>query len=154
VIGEYERRARAERKAMDFQLEFPADLQPLLGDRGRVRQILAGLLSNAYHYTEEYGRITISASATQDQIQVDVRDTGIGIPLAEQRRVFERFYRGEHSVVLATPGTGLGLSIVQQLVEMHRGRIWLESSGVPGEGSVVSFVLPVFQTEDSKMATR
>ena len=56
----------------------------------------------------------------------------MGIPLEDQARVFERFYRGEHPLVLATPGTGLGLSIVKQIVEMHKGRIWMKSTGVPG----------------------
>jgi signal transduction histidine kinase len=73
-----------------------------------------------------------------------VTDTGIGIPIAEQTRVFERFYRGENPLVLATSGTGLGLSMVQQLVTRHTGRIWLESSGIPGEGSTFSFTLPVY----------
>jgi signal transduction histidine kinase len=78
-----------------------------------------------------------------NQIQVDIQDTGIGIPPELQPRVFERFYRGEHPYVLATSGTGLGLSIVKHLVEMHTGQIWLESSGVPGEGSKFSFTLPI-----------
>ena len=58
-------------------------------------------------------------------------------------RVFERFYRGEHPLVLATPGTGLGLPIVRQLVEMHNGKIWMKSEGLPGKGSVFSFTLPI-----------
>jgi signal transduction histidine kinase len=66
----------------------------------------------------------------------------VGIALEDQARIFERFYRGEHPLVLSTPGTGLGLSIVRQLVEMHKGRIWMKSTGVPGEGSTFSFTLP------------
>ena len=60
---------------------------------------------------------------------MDVEDNGVGISLEDQDRVFERFYRGEHPLVLATPGTGLGLSIVKQIVEMHNGRIWMNSAG-------------------------
>ena len=70
-----------------------------------------------------------------------------GIPLEDQSRVFERFYRGEHPLVLATPGTGLGLSIVKQIVEMHKGRIWMKSSGVPGDGSTFSFTLPIYEQQ-------
>ena len=81
------------------------------------------------------------------EIQVDIKDDGIGIAPEDQERVFERFFRGENPLVLATGGTGLGLSIVLQLVEMHHGRIWLESTGIPGEGSVFSFVLPLRQPE-------
>ena len=59
--------------------------------------------------------------------------------------IFERFHRGDDPLVLATPGTGLGLSIARQLVEMHHGRIWFKSDGVPGQGSTFSIALPVFQ---------
>jgi signal transduction histidine kinase len=78
---------------------------------------------------------------------VDVEDNGVGIPLNDQDRVFERFYRGEHPMVLSTPGTGLGLSIVKELVEMHKGRIWMKSSGVPGDGTIFSFTLPVYEKQ-------
>jgi signal transduction histidine kinase len=80
-------------------------------------------------------------------VQVDVQDNGVGIPLNDQDRVFERFYRGEHPMILSTPGTGLGLSIVKQLVEMHKGRIWMKSSGVPGDGTTFSFTLPVYEKQ-------
>jgi len=79
---------------------------------------------------------------------VDVRDSGIGVSNEQRERVFERFYRGENPMVLATPGTGLGLSVVKQLVEMHNGKIWLESTGIPGQGSTFSFTLPVPETEE------
>jgi len=78
---------------------------------------------------------------------VDVQDNGVGIPLNDQDRVFERFYRGEQPMILSTPGTGLGLSIVKQLVEMHKGRIWMKSSGVPGDGTTFSFTLPVYEKQ-------
>ena len=81
------------------------------------------------------------------EVQVDVKDNGVGISLEDQERVFERFYRGEHPLVLATPGTGLGLSIVKQIVDMHKGRIWMKSTGVPGEGSTFSFTLPVYESK-------
>jgi signal transduction histidine kinase len=78
---------------------------------------------------------------------VDVIDNGVGIAADDQDRIFERFYRGEHPLVLATPGTGLGLSIVRQLVEMHNGKMWMTSKGVQGEGSTFSFTLPTFKNE-------
>jgi PAS domain S-box-containing protein len=144
VMDELGQHARAENKSMGFGLDIPPDLPRVMGDPEGVRQIVANLLSNAYYYTPENGHISLVARQVDGYIQVDVTDTGIGIPIAEQTRVFERFYRGENPLVLATSGTGLGLSMVQQLVTRHTGRIWLESSGIPGEGSTFSFTLPVY----------
>jgi len=84
----------------------------------------------------------------EGEIQVDIKDTGIGIHPGDQHRIFERFYRGEDPLVLATAGTGLGLAIARNLIEMHQGRIWFKSSGLTGEGSTFSFTLPVFQNEE------
>ena len=79
---------------------------------------------------------------TNGDVEVDVIDSGIGVSPEQQERIFERFYRGEDPMVLATPGTGLGLSIVKNLVDMHHGKIWMKSKGVPGQGSTFSFTLP------------
>ena len=111
----------------------------------RIRQVLGNLVSNAYHYTPENGQITVHVTASNgNEVQVDVEDSGVGIPVEDQGRIFDRFYRGEDPLVLATPGTGLGLAIVKQLVEMHNGRIWLKSEGI-GKGSTFSFTLPVYK---------
>jgi signal transduction histidine kinase len=82
-----------------------------------------------------------------DELQVDVKDSGIGINLVDKTQVFERFFRGENPLVLGVAGSGLGLSIVKNLIQMHEGRIWVESSGVPGEGSTFSFTLPIYYPE-------
>lgn len=83
-----------------------------------------------------------------DQIEIDVIDNGMGISLPEQERIFERFFRGEQSLLLGVSGTGLGLSIVLNLVEMHDGRIWVTSDGIPGKGSTFTVSLPVMTAED------
>lgn len=155
-LDEFRRRAMEEGKSINFILKRPEGLPKVRGDSERVRQILSNLLSNAYHYTparpiessKSANRVTLSARLVGQEVQVDIADTGVGVPPTEQDRVFERFYRGENPLVLSTAGTGLGLSIVQQLVHMHQGRIWLKSSGIPGEGSVFSFTLPVYSTDD------
>lgn len=143
-----EHHSQEENKDMVIRLEHSPDLPMAFGDLERVRQILDNLLDNAYNYTPEGGQVLLRLRQVENEIQIDVKDNGIGIPLELQSRVFERFYRGEDALVLATSGTGLGLSIVQHLVEMHQGRIWLESSGVPGEGSIFSFTLPIYTSED------
>ncbi|MGZ9234001.1 MAG: GAF domain-containing protein [Anaerolineales bacterium] len=147
VIGDVLRRSQEENKPMALNLDAPKKLPHAYGDIERVRQIIGNLVDNAYHYTPENGTITIRIHSPNggEEVQVDVKDNGVGIPLEDQTRVFERFYRGEHPLVLSTPGTGLGLSIVKQIVEMHKGRIWMKSTGVPGDGSIFSFTLPVYE---------
>lgn len=143
VIAESLRRSQTENKRMALSLDAPKNLPPVIGDSERVRQILSNLVNNAFNYTPDNGTIRVSIHQKNGEMQVDVEDNGVGIAPEDQERVFDRFFRGEHPLVLATPGTGLGLPIVRQLVEMHNGRIWMTSSGVPGEGSIFSFTLPI-----------
>ena len=147
IVENMMRRSATEEKAMNISLDVEAKLPPVYADEDRLRQIINNLVENAYHYTPENGEITLSVHALNgnDEIQLDVKDNGVGIAAEDQGQVFERFYRGEDPLVLATPGTGLGLPIVRQLVEMHKGRIWVESSGKAGEGSLFSFTLPVYK---------
>lgn len=149
IIEDVLRRSQEENKPMALSLDMPKKLPHVYGDIERVRQVLGNLVDNAYHYTPENGTIIVRIHSLNgdNEVQVDVQDNGVGIPLEDQSRVFERFYRGEHPLVLATPGTGLGLSIVKQIVEMHKGRIWMKSSGVPGDGSTFSFTLPVYEQQ-------
>jgi signal transduction histidine kinase len=112
-----------EERPMKIELDIPPDLPRVYGDPERVRQVLDNLLENAYQYTEIGGTINLRMHPEGDMMQIDVKDNGIGITLEEQKRVFERFYRGEDPLVLATSGTGLGLSIVNSLVDMHKGSL-------------------------------
>jgi PAS domain S-box-containing protein len=148
AITELTRRMKEEMKPMQVNIEASSDLPHVYGDSQRVRQILDNLLENAFYYTPDNGQITLIIHPEDNYLQIDVKDNGIGILPKDQPRVFERFYRGEDPLVLATSGTGLGLSIVQRLIEMHKGKIWLFSSGIPGEGSTFSFNLPIFRPED------
>ncbi len=143
IIAEFLSRSKSENKPMTISLDAAKNIPSALGDSARVRQIFNNLVDNAYNYTPKNGTIRITIQQKGDELQVDVKDSGVGVAPADQERVFERFYRGEHPFVLATPGTGLGLPIVRELVEMHKGRIWMTSAGVPGEGSSFSFTLPI-----------
>jgi PAS domain S-box-containing protein len=145
VIQEVMRRSQTEHKPMALTLDAPNKIPPVVGDTDRVRQIIGNLVDNAYNYTPENGNIRVGIHPENGDVQVDVQDNGVGIAPEDQPRVFDRFFRGENPLVLATPGTGLGLPIVRQLVEMHKGRIWMTSTGVPGEGSVFSFTLPIHE---------
>jgi len=146
VIADVLRRSQEENKPMALSLDAPRLLPRVFGDAERVRQIIDNLVDNAYHYTPENGTIKVHIHLLgTGEVQVDVIDNGVGIAQPDQERIFERFYRGEHPLVLATPGTSLGLPIVKQLVEMHNGRIWMTSKGIPGQGSTFSFTLPVYK---------
>jgi len=147
VINDITRRSREENKRMNFALDIPENLPAVRGDLERVRQILGNLVSNGYNYTPDGGQVTIRMRAGDGEVIVDICDNGIGIAPSEQKRVFERFYRGEDPLVLATAGTGLGLAITRTLVEMHGGRIWFQSNGERGEGSVFSFSLPLMDSQ-------
>ena len=151
VLEEVLRRSQEENKPMALSLDAPKKLPLVNGDLERVRQVMSNLIFNAYHYTPENGTITVRVQAVdgKPEVKVDIVDNGVGIALEDQERVFQRFYRGEHPLVLATPGTGLGLSIVKQIVEMHKGRMWMKSSGVPGEGSTFSFTLPAYKKDEA-----
>ncbi len=143
VIAEARRRSLQEDKHMVLSLDAPARMPSIMGDGERIRQVMGNLVDNAFNYTTGDGTIRIRIHQQNGEVQVDVQDSGVGIVPEDQARIFERFFRGDHPLVLATPGTGLGLPIVRQLVEMHNGRIWMTSTGVPGEGSTFSFTLPI-----------
>jgi signal transduction histidine kinase len=99
----------------------------LVGDRARLSQVLDNLLSNALKFTPEGGRVSVSLHADGDRAVVEVQDNGVGIPGAEQNRLFERFFRSSRATENAIPGTGLGLAITKAIAERHGGRISVES---------------------------
>jgi GAF domain-containing protein/nitrogen-specific signal transduction histidine kinase len=148
IVADVQKRSLEENKPMQVAINANGTLPRVLADPERIHQILSNIVDNAYNYTPENGEITISLHQDNDVVQVDVKDTGIGISVEQHDRVFERFFRGEDPLVLATPGTGLGLPIVKQLVEMHHGKIWMDSTGVPGEGSTFSFTVLVEKNEE------
>ena len=143
-----EHRSREEDKLITVEIEAAQSLPKLRGDLERVRQILTNLVENSFNFTPAGGLIRMRIRHVGDQIEIDVVDNGMGISLLEQERIFERFFRGEQSLLLGISGTGLGLSIVLNLVEMHGGRIWVTSDGIPGKGSTFTVSLPAVTAED------
>ena len=113
----------------------------VMADELRLRQILLNLVSNALKYSPPGTTIQILALQGQGLVKVSVRDYGLGVPPADQQRLFERFVRLERDINSPVRGAGLGLYITKRLVEGMGGRLWVESSGVPGEGSTFSFTL-------------
>jgi two-component system phosphate regulon sensor histidine kinase PhoR len=131
---------KAAEKQLTVQIECPQDLPPVRGDVNRLQDVLQNLLDNAVQYTPPGGRVTVRAQAAGREVIVTVSDTGIGIPRADQERIFERFYRVDVARSREAGGTGLGLAIAKHLVEAHGGRIWVESS--VGQGSDFHFSIP------------
>jgi signal transduction histidine kinase len=127
-------------RGLELTIEAAPEIPAVQADRNRLIQILMNLLSNAYRYTPSGGSITVSVQSTDDAVLVQVTDTGIGIAPEDQEKIFERFYRVDHELVNQQAGTGLGLPIARSLVELHGGRLWLESEF--GAGSTFSFTLP------------
>ncbi len=126
----------------DLKVEIaPVSTAPVVrGDYKRVVQILTNLIGNACRYTPAGGQITVSFQPMDGIMLTTVKDTGIGVHPDELDRIFERFYRSDDPLVREQRGTGLGLSIAKSLVEMHGGRIWVESE--VGKGSAFGFTLP------------
>jgi PAS domain S-box-containing protein len=135
-------------KNIQLVRNLPADLPTVRADGTRIRQVLLNLLSNAAKFTDK-GSITLGARVVTDtgarMVEIGVSDTGQGIALKDQARLFERFSQVDGSATRKVGGTGLGLNITRHLVEMHGGHIWLESEGTPGHGATFRFTVPVFQ---------
>jgi len=133
---------RSHQKGLELVFDVQPDVpESLIGDPGRVRQILVNLVGNAIKFTE-HGEISVSVAAESEQegkvsLRVSVRDTGIGIPPDRQEKIFEAFSQADGSTTRKFGGTGLGLTISTRLVEMMGGRIWVESE--PDKGSIFHF---------------
>jgi two-component system, OmpR family, phosphate regulon sensor histidine kinase PhoR len=133
---------RAAEKDLRISVNTPHRLPDIAGDRRRLAEVLQNLLDNAIQYTLPGGQIMLSAEEGDAEVVVTVSDTGIGIPQADQPRIFERFYRVDVARSREAGGTGLGLAIAKHLVEVHGGRLWVDSE--VGQGSQFHFSVPLF----------
>jgi signal transduction histidine kinase len=131
-------RERAARQHLAVSLEVEPEVGVVWADEVKLKQVVVNLLTNAVKFTPEGGRVDVAARVTGDEIQVYVRDTGVGIADADQARIFEAFQRGDRRA--SAEGTGLGLTLSKRFVELHGGRIWVAST--LGEGSTFGFAIP------------
>jgi two-component system, OmpR family, phosphate regulon sensor histidine kinase PhoR len=130
---------KASQKQIALETDVPPDLPAVRGDASLLREVLQNLLDNAVQYTPAGGRIKVSAKVGAREAVVTVEDTGVGIPLVDQERIFERFYRVDTARSRQAGGTGLGLSIAKHIVEVHGGHLRVDSE--VGRGSKFSFSL-------------
>jgi signal transduction histidine kinase len=127
-------------KKLSFKLELAPQLPPGRGDGRRLTQVLINLVGNAIKFTDA-GEVAIQAKANNGSFHVSVRDTGPGISAADQSKLFQEFQQADNSITRKKGGTGLGLAISKRIIEMHGGRIWIDST--IGQGSTFSFTVPV-----------
>jgi two-component system, OmpR family, phosphate regulon sensor histidine kinase PhoR len=134
-------RTQAEARSQTLAVELPENLPPLYGDKDLLGVALTNLITNAIKYTPAGGRITVRAVAGEHGLDVEVEDTGIGIPAEARQKIFERFARSEQEEVRRETGSGLGLALVKEIVELHDGQVTVESE--LGRGSRFRLRLPV-----------
>jgi signal transduction histidine kinase len=137
-------RSTLEPLAADKKLAFKVEVAPQMpsgcGDGRRLTQVLINLVGNAIKFTDA-GEVAIKAEANNGSFHVSVSDTGPGISAADQAKLFQEFQQADNAITRKKGGTGLGLAISKRIIEMHGGRIWVESQ--PGQGSTFAFTLPV-----------
>jgi two-component system phosphate regulon sensor histidine kinase PhoR len=151
IVAESTERLRlfADRQGLHLVTDIPEGLPRVRGDEARIGQVLVNLVHNAVKFSEGGGEVTVHARNEGTEVIVSVEDHGIGIPKADQGRIFERFYKVDRARVRGG-GTGLGLSIARNVLQQHGGRIWVESE--EGVGSTFSFALPVPIAADADSA--
>jgi len=141
VVEEAVGRVRPNAPNHTLTVELQSDLPRIKADADRLTQVTSNLLNNAVKYSPTGGRITVTTRAEGDQLRLDVRDEGLGIPAEALETIFERYSRVDSQATKDIPGTGLGLPIVRQIVQLHGGKVWAESE--LGRGSVFHVLLPL-----------
>lgn len=138
----------AAKRGIGIEVEIADDLARVRADRVQIRRVLAGLLSNALRYSPPGGEVLVAVDPLEDHVQVSVADTGAGIPVQDQARIFDKFVQvrrgGEGG------GTGLSLAIAREVLHAHGGEIWVDSG--PGPATVFSFTLPASAVQASGRA--
>jgi signal transduction histidine kinase len=139
----------ATEKKLALKVEVPSDLPPGRADERRLTQVLLNLVGNAIKFTDN-GEVVITAASNDGAFNISVRDTGPGISPADQAKLFQEFQQADNSTTHKKGGTGLGLAISKRIIEIHGGKIWLDSR--IGHGSTFSFTLPIRVEQQSKPA--
>ena len=134
-------RPLAAKKVIDFQMEPADSIAPFPMDAARIKQVLVNLVGNAIKFTPDRGRVWVRATKENGTVQVEVGDTGPGIAPEDHERIFQEFQQAQTTRGAGKPeGTGLGLTLARRFVELHGGRLWVESR--VGVGSHFYFTLP------------
>ena len=127
-------------KQLDVSIDILGNANKIFVDRSQIERVFINIIGNAIKFTPQKGKIGIRSLKTDQQIQVDIMDSGCGIPEDALDTIFEEFYRVDNPINQQVKGTGLGLTLVKHIIEAHKGKIWAKSQG--GQGSTFSFTLP------------
>jgi signal transduction histidine kinase/AraC-like DNA-binding protein len=138
-----------KQKGLQWSLELPSQPVHILCDPTRIRQVIINLISNAVKFTSQ-GWVALKAVVSQTELILTISDTGIGIPVGEQALIFDEFRQSERTASRGYGGLGLGLAISKHLIELHGGRINVQSSGVEGEGTTFSITLPLIHASPAE----
>ncbi|MFQ6028436.1 MAG: GAF domain-containing protein [Dehalococcoidia bacterium] len=142
----------ASNKDIKFRAKYPPAGTVIYGDDRKIKELLLNLLSNAIKFTPEGGTVLFNSVIADQELRISVIDSGIGIDSQYQERIFEAFDQGDPEVAKIYGGSGLGLPLVKQMVELHNGKVWLESSS--GKGSTFSVTLPLMPVQMKEVSTR
>src|SRR5262249_31172435 len=145
-------RGRAERHAIRLESEIAPEVTTYEGDERKFKQIMLNLLTNAVKFTPEGGTVTMSSDRVNGSYVFSVKDTGIGIAAEDHQKVFEEFRQVGTDYARKAEGTGLGLTLTRRLVELHGGRIRVESA--LGKGATFTFNLPIGATSEPSPSSR
>ncbi|HQE92456.1 MAG TPA: ATP-binding protein [Anaerolineae bacterium] len=140
VVERYRSQSAQHTLILDFATSPSGEFPTIRGDPQRLEQVLDNLVSNAIKYSPRGGEVRIKGEATPVEVIISVSDQGVGIPLEDQERIFDRFYRVENPDTRAASGTGLGLYLTRAIVRAHGGRCWVDS--IPGQGATFYVALP------------
>ena len=138
--------SRAEQAEIDFRLNLPEEAVWLMADESQLARVADNLLDNALKFTPAHGQVTLQLDTTPDSVLLQIKDTGIGIPIDDQPHLFNRFQRGRNATTY--PGSGLGLVLVKMIVEAHTGTIKFTSNS---EGTDFTIHLPRGAIEDETL---
>ena len=135
-----------KRRGINFKIDKPEEGLPKVAvDTEKITLVVQNFIENAMKYTSKEGNIAFSATYDENEIKISVKDSGVGIPKDQQKRLFSKFFRAENVIRMETEGSGLGLFICKNIVEAHQGKIWFESE--ENKGSTFYFTLPVIKTK-------
>lgn len=144
-INSYKEKAEKEKIFLEFK-KPEKKLSKVMLDVEKMGLAIDNLLDNAIIYTPQGGVVVISLKETEKNLEFSIKDTGIGIPAVQQKRLFTKFFRGTNAVKIDTEGTGLGLFIAKNIIEAHGGKIWFESE--EGKGTTFYFTLPKIEVKE------